>query len=284
MPCFVSVHDRDLTVVAANPLYRERLGDMVGRRSWEIYADRSDPAVTCPVGPDHASPARASAARRPSFTATAAGDPAMVHTVPIRNSRGELELVLEFAVDISEVERLREELRATQDRLTSLGLMVSSVSHGVKGILTGLDAGVYLTESGLRKPDLAQAREGLATVKEMVERVRRVVLDVLYFAKERPLRAQAARRERLHRRSAGVWPPQDPQARDRACSRDARRIWVNSRWMKPLLATGAAATSSKTPSTPARRTAAGPPHRIAFRVRGDARARDLRDRRTTGSA
>jgi signal transduction histidine kinase len=111
----------------------------------------------------------------------------MVHTVPIRNSRGELELVLEFAVDISEVARLREELRATQDRLTSLGLMVGSVSHGVKGILTGMDAGVYLAESGLRKQNPEQTREGLETVKQMVERIRRVVLDVLYFAKERPL-------------------------------------------------------------------------------------------------
>jgi signal transduction histidine kinase len=65
--------------------------------------------------------------------------------------------------------------------------MVSSISHGVKGILTGLDAGAYLAESGLRKENLNQIREGLATVKEMVERIRRVVLDVLYFAKERPL-------------------------------------------------------------------------------------------------
>jgi signal transduction histidine kinase len=111
----------------------------------------------------------------------------MVHTVPIRNGRGELELVLEFAVDISEMARLREELRTTQDRLTALGLMVSSVSHGVKGILTGLDAGVYLAESGLRANNLPQVEEGLGTVRQRVERLRRIVLDVLYFAKERPL-------------------------------------------------------------------------------------------------
>jgi signal transduction histidine kinase len=85
------------------------------------------------------------------------------------------------------VQRLREELRSTQDRLTALGLMVSSVSHGVKGILTGLDGGVYLAESGLRKAKLPQVEEGVSTVRQMVERLRRVVLDVLYFAKERPL-------------------------------------------------------------------------------------------------
>jgi len=192
MPCFVSVHDRDLTVVSANPLYEERLGELVGRRSWEIYADRRDKPFTCPV----ARTIETGQSQRSQETITYRDGSrylVMVHTVPIRNGRGELELVLEFAVDISEVARLREELRSTQDRLAALGLMVSSVSHGVKGILTGLDAGVYLAESGLRKNRVDQAQEGLETVKEMVERVRRVVLDVLYFAKERALEVKRVR-------------------------------------------------------------------------------------------
>jgi PAS domain S-box-containing protein len=189
MPCFVSIHDRNLKVLAVNPAYRDRLGDKVGGRSWDIYGDRNDPTFSCPVGRTFA----AGQGQRSQETIVYHDGrrwPAMVHTVPIRDSRGGLELVLEFAVDVSEMERLRQELQATQDRLTSLGLMLSSVSHGVKGILTGLDAGVYLAESALRKNRPDQAQEGLETVKEMVERVRRVVLDVLYFTKERPLEAK----------------------------------------------------------------------------------------------
>jgi PAS domain S-box-containing protein len=186
MPCFVSVHDRDLTVVAANPLCEERLGELVGRRSWELYVDLRQTPYACPV----ARTIETGQGQRSPQTITyrdGSRSLVMVHTVPIRNSRGELELVLEFAVDISEVQRLREELRSTQDRLTALGLMVSSVSHGVKGILTGLDGGVYLAESGLRRENRPQVEEGVSTVRQMVERLRRVVLDVLYFAKERPL-------------------------------------------------------------------------------------------------
>jgi PAS domain S-box-containing protein len=192
MPCFVSIHDRDLTVVTANALCEERLGEMVGRRSWEIYPDCRDKPFMCPVGRT----IETGQGRRSQETITYRDGSrylVAVHTVPIRNSRGELELVLEFAVDISEVDRLREELRSTRDRLSALGLMVSSVSHGVKGILTGLDAGVYLAESGLRKENADQTREGLITVKQMVERIRRVVLDVLYFAKERPLEGKRMR-------------------------------------------------------------------------------------------
>jgi signal transduction histidine kinase/FixJ family two-component response regulator len=186
MPCFVSVHDRHLTVLAANPLYRERLGEMVGRRSWEIYASRRDQPYTCPVARTIET---GMGQRSPEVIAYRDGSQSavMVHTAPIRGSRGELELVLEFAMDMSEVERLRDELQATQGRLTSLGLMVSSVSHGVKGILTGMDAGIYLAESGLKSGNLERVREGFATVRDMVERIRGVVLDVLYFAKERPL-------------------------------------------------------------------------------------------------
>jgi len=212
MPCFVSVHDRNLTVVATNALYRDRLGDMVGRRSWEIYGGREDPAGTCPVAQTLSA---GTGQRRQETVIHRDGSlhPAMVHTAPIRSSRGDLELVLEFAVDISEVERLREELRAAQDRLTSLGLMVSSVSHGIKGILTGLDAGVYLTESALRTSDLAHAREGVATVKEMVERMRGVVLDVLYFAKERPLERK---RTDVSAFTAGLLSVSAPKIRKRA--------------------------------------------------------------------
>ncbi len=189
LPCFVSVHDRDLVVVSANPLYESRLGDLIGRRSWEIYPERRDDPYRCPV----ALTVESGQSRRSQETIEAADGtrfPALVHTVPIRNRAGEVELVLEFALDISEVTRLREELRTTQERLAALGLMVSSVSHGVKGILTGLDAGLYLARTGLAKSRPDRVAEGLEIVSEMVERVRRVVLDVLSFAKERPLEAR----------------------------------------------------------------------------------------------
>jgi YesN/AraC family two-component response regulator len=37
MPCFVSIHNRDLKIIATNQLYKERLGDRIGGDSWGIY-------------------------------------------------------------------------------------------------------------------------------------------------------------------------------------------------------------------------------------------------------
>ena len=186
MPCFVAIHNRDLKVVATNNLYRSRLGDKVGRNSWEIYGGKMSERASCPVAKTFEN---GRGLRRKETIEYIDGSrfSAMVHTAPIRDSQGEIELVIEITADISEVERLQEELRTTQDRLSSLGLMVSSISHGIKGILTGLDGGLYMLSSGLAKNDQGSIKEGLEVVNQMVDRVRKMVLDILYYAKDRAL-------------------------------------------------------------------------------------------------
>jgi signal transduction histidine kinase len=186
MPCFVAIHNRDLKVVATNQIYKDRLGDKIGRPSWEIYQDTADAPDANPVAQTFES-GKGQRSRQVINYLDGSRFTAMVHTAPIRGSRGDLELVLEISADISEVERLQEELRTTQDRLSSLGLMVSSISHGVKGILTGLDGGVYLLVSGLSSNDSVKTKEGLDIVKQMVDRIRGLVMDILYYARERAL-------------------------------------------------------------------------------------------------
>lgn len=85
------------------------------------------------------------------------------------------------------LERLLKEKSELQDHLSSLGLMIGSISHGIKGLLTGLDGGMYLLESGLTRRDEEKITEGWETVKLMVERIRKMVLDILFYAKKRDL-------------------------------------------------------------------------------------------------
>ena len=86
------------------------------------------------------------------------------------------------------LEKLIQEKTQLQDHLSSLGLMISSISHGIKGLLTGLDGGMYLLDSGLAQKDQDRINEGWDAVKLMVERIRKMVLDILYYAKERDLK------------------------------------------------------------------------------------------------
>jgi CheY-like chemotaxis protein len=50
MPYFVSIHNRDLKVVAANQTYRTMLGKHEGSNSWDVYSGKAAEAQNCPVG------------------------------------------------------------------------------------------------------------------------------------------------------------------------------------------------------------------------------------------
>lgn len=90
----------------------------------------------------------------------------------------------DYTTHLESLIRKKSEL---QDHLSSLGLMIGSISHGIKGLLTGLDGGMYLVERGIKTQDQPSLEEGWQTVKLMVERIRKLVMDILFQAKKRDL-------------------------------------------------------------------------------------------------
>jgi signal transduction histidine kinase/FixJ family two-component response regulator len=179
VPCYIVVLDRDYLITAANRLFREAFGDDAGPTCHQAYKQQSGPCQDCPVartfqdGVSH---------HKEMVVNSKSGEQlnVLVWTAPIRNAAGDITQVMEMATNVTQMRQL-------QDHLSSLGLMVSSVSHGVKGVLTGMDAGLYLLKAGLQKDDKGQVAEGFDIMKLMTERIRSLVLDVLHYAKERPL-------------------------------------------------------------------------------------------------
>lgn len=88
------------------------------------------------------------------------------------------------------LEQLIREKTELQSHLSSLGLMIGSISHGIKGLLTGLDGGMYLLDSGFSKKNKMQVKEGWEVVQSMVEKIRKMVMDILFYAKERDLKLE----------------------------------------------------------------------------------------------
>jgi signal transduction histidine kinase len=88
------------------------------------------------------------------------------------------------------LEQLVREKTELQSRLASLGLMIGSISHGIKGLLTGLDGGIYLVESAFSRDDPKKLEEGWQAVKLTIERIRRMMLDILYCTKDRRLKLE----------------------------------------------------------------------------------------------
>ena len=67
-------------------------------------------------------------------------------------------------------------------------MKISSISHGIKGLLTGLDGGMYLLETGLNEDKPERVQEGWENLKTIVGRIRKLVHNILFFAKERELK------------------------------------------------------------------------------------------------
>jgi signal transduction histidine kinase len=88
------------------------------------------------------------------------------------------------------LERLVREKVELQSHLSSLGMMIGSISHGIKGLLTGLDGGIYLMDSGFAKKDDVQTKEGWDVIKLTVGQIRKMITDILFYTKERDLRLE----------------------------------------------------------------------------------------------
>jgi len=179
VPCFISVQDRGLRIVEVNRRHKEAFGDGIGRLCYEVYKHRSEECFPCAVQETfHDKQVHF----REEVVCTAKGEPrhVLVYSAPILGEDGEVESVMEMSTDITP-------LRELQGKLEEIGLLIGSVSHSLKGLLTGLDGGIYLLKTGIEKKDMQRVARGLQMVERNVQRVKAVVGDILYYAKEREL-------------------------------------------------------------------------------------------------
>ncbi len=180
LPCHVAVLDEDLVLTAINRKFRRDFGDCEGEVCYAVLKRANSPCTGCPVLMTF-NTGESQEGETEITMPDGESHQALVWTSPVRATGEDPTHVLTLYTDMAQIHRV-------QDHLGSLGLMVGSISHSIKGMLTGLDGGMYLLDSGLRKQDDEQVNEGLGLVKEMVTRIRKMVLDVLLFSKDRDLR------------------------------------------------------------------------------------------------
>jgi len=177
VPCYISIQDVELNIVEANRAFREAFGNGFGRKCYEVYKHRTEPCAPCPVletltdGISHT---------REELVTGLDGKHrnTLVTTAPLHDSEGKLVEVMEMSADITQVREL-------EDRLTSLGLLIGSVSHGLKGLLNGLAGGMYLVDTGRATGNTGRVDRGWETVQRNVGRIKSMVSDILYYAKDR---------------------------------------------------------------------------------------------------
>jgi PAS domain S-box-containing protein len=84
--------------------------------------------------------------------------------------------------DLTEIKRLQLELLQSA-RMAAMGYAMAEVAHGVKNILYGMQLGAYLLEKGLQEDTLGEVKKGWHLVAKNIERVSRLTLDMLSYAR-----------------------------------------------------------------------------------------------------
>jgi len=179
VPCYITIQDRDLRIIEANRRFREDFGDVLGNHCYQVYMHRSKECLPCAVKQTF----RDGLIHQMEEVVTSRSGEQMnvlVSTAPIRETEGRIRSVMEMSTNITPIRQL-------QSQLTSLGLVISSISHGIKGLLTSLDGGIYLVNSGLGKNNQERVKQGWQMVERNVARIKSMVLDLLYYAKDREL-------------------------------------------------------------------------------------------------
>lgn len=177
VPCYISIQDRDMRIVEANRRYREDFGTRLGSKCFETYKHRDKECLICPVqrtfedGQVHHSEEVVTSSKGERINV-------LVYTAPLRDRNGEIKHVMEMSTNITEIRQL-------ESKLTQLGLLVGTISHGIKGLLTGLDGGRYFMNTGLKKDDPKRVEKGWDMVQRNVDQIRSMVLNILFYAKDR---------------------------------------------------------------------------------------------------
>lgn len=177
VPCHISIQDRDLNIIDANRLHREAFGTFYGCKCYKVYKHRDRACHPCVVR-DTFSDGEIHNHEEVVTDRHGENMNVMVQTAPLRNRDGEIEHVIEMSTNITPIRQL-------QSKLSSVGMLISTISHDLKGLLNGLDGGIYLVDSGLKKDDQGRVETGWEMVLRNVDRIRSTVMDILYYARDR---------------------------------------------------------------------------------------------------
>jgi PAS domain S-box-containing protein len=177
MPCYLSVQNRDLQIIETNDLFQRDFGDAIGEHCYKAYKERQSPCPNCPVLKTFED-GRNYSSEEVAVTKDGQVANVVVTSTPLRDRRGEISAVVEMSTNITEIKRL-------QKQLAMMGMAVAGMAHRVKNILMGLEGGIFVVNTGMELTEQETIDEGWEMVQRNVDKISRVVKDLLYCSKER---------------------------------------------------------------------------------------------------
>ncbi|MFC1601022.1 nitrogen regulation protein NR(II), partial [Candidatus Sumerlaeota bacterium] len=174
--------------VEANRRFTETYGPWQDRLCHELYKGRSSRCERCAAAKTFGD-GQVRVREEEGLTRESCPTHYLVHMIPLVRDDGQIPYVIELSTDITHVKQLEQDKLAAE-RLAAVGQTVAGLAHGIKNIITGLEGGMYVVGSGLKRNDSERMAQGWEMLEENIARISAFVKEFLEFARGRQANVQ----------------------------------------------------------------------------------------------
>jgi PAS domain S-box-containing protein len=152
---------------AVSRKYHSDFRELIGKKCYETYYQRSQPCERCPVAVSIKTKAFATSVMKISGEDTTL----RFFSYPIFDEKGNVFSVIEHVQDITDEQRLQEQL-VQSEKLAGIGYLASGVAHEINNPLSGI---IGMAEAAQEEEDLPTIRSHLGDILNCSHRISEIV-------------------------------------------------------------------------------------------------------------
>ncbi len=155
--------------------HRRTYQELIGRKCYEAYYQRSFPCERCPVSVTVET-------KKPTSSVIKSPDRDTIHRIfsyPILDEKGNLLSVIEYVKDITEEQRLQDQL-IQSEKLAGIGILASGVTHEINNPLSGI---IGMAEVALEEEDPCKHKEYLKDILNCAQRIGEIVKGLKSYSR-----------------------------------------------------------------------------------------------------
>ena len=155
--------------------YKLAYKELIGRKCYEVYFQRTLPCENCPISVTIETKQPTSSIMKLSGENTTL----QIFSYPILDEKGNLLSVIEYMKDITEEQRLQEQL-IQSEKLAGIGILASGVAHEINNPLSGI---IGMAEVALEEEDISKSRSYLMDIMSCAERIAEIVRGLRSYSR-----------------------------------------------------------------------------------------------------
>jgi PAS domain S-box-containing protein len=175
----LSIQSPDYQILRVNRAvtkqYKTSFKELIGQKCYETYFQRTLPCEKCSVSMTIETRKPASSIMKLSEDNTTF----QIFSYPILDEKGNLVSVIEYMKDITEEQRLQEQL-IQSEKLVGVGILASGMAHEINNPLSGI---IGMAEIALEEEDPSKQRSYLTDIIHCSERISEIVRGLKSYSR-----------------------------------------------------------------------------------------------------